>query len=222
MNGFFAIIERDVTLAFRAGGGAPLGIAFFSLVALIFAFAVGADRALIGSLAAPILWTAALLAALVSLDRIFQADAEDGALDVMVETSESLALAVLAKAIAHWLTSALPLLLATPIIALLLNLPAHGYGPLIVSLTAGTPALSLIGVLAAALTLSLKRSGVLAAVLAGPLLAPVLIFGAGAAQMGLDRSPGFPAALMLLGAATLFSVIVAPLAAAAAIRFNLT
>lgn len=222
MKGFFALIARDVTLSLRAGGGAGLGIAFFALVALIFAFAVGADRALIARLAAPVVWTAALLATLVSLDRIFQADAEDGALDIMLETSESLALAVLAKAIAHWLTAALPLLLATPLIALLLNLPAAGYGPLLASLAIGTPALSLIGVLAAALTLSLKRSGVLAAVLAAPLLAPILIFGTGAADAGLAGSATFPAVLMLQGAATLFAVIIAPLAAAAAIRFNLS
>jgi heme exporter protein B len=222
MTGFFALIARDVTLSLRAGGGAGIGIAFFALVALIFAFAVGADRALIARLAAPVVWTAALLATLVSLDRIFQADAEDGALDIMVETSESLTLAVLAKAIAHWLTSALPLLLATPLIAVLLNLPSQGYGPLLASLAVGTPALSLIGVLAAALTLSLKRSAVLAAVLAAPLLAPILIFGTGAAEAGLAGSASFTAVLMLQGAATLFALIVAPLAGAAAIRFNLS
>lgn len=222
MNGFFALIARDLLLAYRAGGNAMLGVVFFSLVVLIFAFAIGADRDLIGRLAAPILWTAALLAALVSLDHIFQADAEDGALDVMVETSDSLALAVLAKAAAHWLTSALPLLIATPILGLLLNLPTQGYAPLVASLAIGTPGLSLIGALSAALTLSLKRSGVLAAALAAPLFSPILIFGAGAAEAGLSGSPSYPAILMLLGAATLFSLFVAPLAGAAAIRFNLS
>ena len=222
MRGHLAHIRRDVTLAFRAGGGAPLGVVFFALVALIFAFAVGADRALIARLAAPILWTAALLSTLVSLDRIFQADAEDGALDVMLETSDSLALAVLGKAIAHWLTAVLPLLLATPILAVLLNLPAQGFAPILLSLAVGTPGLSLVSSLAAALTLSLKRSAVLAAVLAAPLFAPILIFGAGAAEAGLAGAASYPASLLLLGAATLFSLIVAPLAGAAAIRFNLS
>ncbi len=222
MSGFSAQISRDVRLAFRAGGGASLGIAFFFLVAVIFAFAVGADRDLIARLAAPILWTAALLATLVSLDRIFHADAEDGSLDVMIETSDSLALAVIAKAAAHWVSSALPLLLATPVLALLLNLPREGYLPLLMSLAVGTPGLSLVGALTAALTLPLKRASVLAAVLALPLFAPILIFGAGAASAGLAGEPSFPAILMLQGAATLFALIVAPLAGGAAIRFNLS
>lgn len=222
MRGVLALIRRDVTLALRAGGGASLGVAFFALVALVFAFAVGAERDTIARLAAPVLWSAALLATLVSLDRIFHADAEDGALDILVETSDSLALAVIAKAAAHWLTAALPLILAAPILALLLNLPREGYGPLLASLAIGTPGLSLISALAAALTLSLKRSGVLAAVLAMPLFAPILIFGAGAAEAGLSGAPSFPAILMLEGAATLFAFIVAPLAGAAAIRFNLS
>ena len=222
MSGFFAIIRRDTALAMRSGGGAPLGVVFFALVILIFAFAVGADRTLISRLAAPIVWTAALLAALVSLDRIFQADVEDGALDILIETGDELAFVVLAKAIAHWLTAAAPLLLATPVLALLLNLPAEGFAPLLASLLIGTPGLSLIGTLSAALTLSLRRGGVLAAVLAAPLFAPILIFGAGAAEAGISGAEAYPSTLMLVGAATLFSLIVAPLAGASAIRFNLS
>ncbi|MBY0423130.1 MAG: heme exporter protein CcmB, partial [Parvularculaceae bacterium] len=162
-----------------------------------------------------------LLASLVTLDRLFQADAEDGALDVLVETSDSLALAVAAKAAAHWIATAAPLLVATPLLALLLNLPREGYLPLLLSLAIGTPGLSLIGALAAALTLSLKRSGVLAALLAAPLLAPILIFGVAAAEAGAEGAARFSAALLLLAAATFFAAALAPLAGAAALRANL-
>lgn len=221
MSAFLAHIDRDIRIAYRAGGGALLGAMFFALVAVVFAFSVGADRARLAGLAAPIVWTAALLATLVSLDRLFQADAEDGALEIMVETADSLALAVLAKSIAHWLTAAAPLIAATPLLALLLNLPQAGLGPLMVSLAIGTPGLSLIGALSAALTLSLKRAGFLAALLAAPLYTPVLIFGVGAANAGATAADNYGAILMLLGAATLFSLAVAPLAGAAAIRSNL-
>lgn len=214
MTPFAALILRDVTLAFRAGGGGAQTALFFALVALVFALAVGPDRMQLAALAAPILWTGALLAALVSLDRIFQADFEDGSLDVLVETSSMLEATVLAKALGHWLTSLLPLVVIAPLLGLLLNLPAPGYGSLLVSLLVGTPALSLIGALAAALTLSLRRASVLVAILATPLFAPALIFGVAAAQ-------GDGRALMLLGAASLVALIVAPLAGAAAIRFNM-
>lgn len=222
MSGAAATIARDVVVAYRAGGGAFSGAVFFALVAVLFAFAVGADRPLLARLAAPILWTAALLATLVSLDRLFQADAEDGALDVLVETSDSLALAVAAKAAAHWLTTAAPLLLVAPLLGVLLNLPRAGFAPLLLSLAIGTPGLSLVGALAAALTLSLKRAGVLAALLAAPLFTPVLIFGVGAAEAGAAGAGNYGAILMLQGAATLFALAVAPLAGAAAIRSNLS
>lgn len=221
MNVFLALVDRDVRIAYRAGGGALLGALFFALVVVVFAFAIGADRKVLAGLAAPVLWSGALLATLVSLDRLFQADAEDGALDVMVETSDSLALAFLAKAAAHWLCSSAPLLLATPALALLLSLPSGALGPLLLSLLIGTPGLSLIGALCAALTLSLKRAGVLAALLAAPLFTPLLIFGVGAAKAGAAGDGAASAVFMLLGAATLFSLAVAPLAGAAAIRSNL-
>lgn len=221
MSAALALLDRDIRIAFRAGGGGLFGAVFFALVAVLFAFAVGADRALLARLAAPILWTAALLATLVTLDRLFQADAEDGALDVMVETSDSLALAVAAKAAAHWLTTTAPLLVAAPVLALLLNLPRDGYAPLLLSLAIGTPGLSLIGTLAAALTLSLKRAGVLAALLATPLFAPILIFGVAAADSGADGAARTGAALLLLSAATFFAAALAPLAGAAALRAHL-
>lgn len=222
MSGLGALISRDVRLAWRAGGGAAQGVAFFALVILIFAFAVGADRALLGRLAAPILWAAALLAALASIDRLFQSDAEDGALDVMIETTPLLSAAVAAKALSHWLTTGLPLLAATPLLGLLLNMPAAGYAPTLITLGLGTPGLSLIAALVGALTLSLRRSALLSAMLAAPLFTPILIFGVGAAQAGIDGAAHWPSDLLLLGAATLSALAVAPLAGAAALRFNLS
>lgn len=219
MSAFAAIVSRDVALAFRAGGGGVQGVLFFALAALIFAFAIGPDAGRLSSLAAPVLWACALMATLATLDRIFQADAEDGALDVLVETADPLELAFLAKALAHWLTASLPLIVAAPLLAVMFNLPAEGFAPLIVSLLVGTPALSLIGALGGALGLSLRRGGVLIAVLVAPLYAPALIFGVAAAKAG---DPAALPALMFLGAVTLFSLIVAPLAGAAAIRFNMS
>lgn len=214
MSSFAAIFGRDILLALRASGGAVQGVLFFVIAALIFAIAIGPEIATLSRLAAPIVWACALLATLVSLERIFQTDAEDGSLDVIVETADPLELAFLAKAAAHWATTALPLILAAPLLGLLLNLPTAGFAPLIVSLLVGAPALSLLGALGSALTLSVRRAGLLITVLIAPLYAPVLIFGVGAAA-------GDEAALMFLGAMTMFSAIIAPLAGAAAIRFNL-
>ncbi|MBB5518521.1 heme exporter protein CcmB [Amphiplicatus metriothermophilus] len=221
MSGLVAIVARDVVLALRAGGGAVQAALFFALAVLVFALAVGPDLDTLAELAAPVLWTAALLSTLVSLDRIFQADFEDGSLDVMIETADLLELVVLAKAVAHWLTSALPLIIAAPVLALLLNLPQEGYGPLLLSLAIGTPALSLIGALGAALTLGMRRAGALVSILVGPLYAPTLIFGVGAAKAGLEGAPSYGPSLLLLGAVTLFAAALAPLAGAAAIRFNM-
>lgn len=217
-----AIVRRDVALGFRAGGGAMLTAVFLALVALIFALAIGPDPERLPVLAAPILWAGAVLAALISLDRIFQADFEDGSLDVLVETADFLELTVLAKAFAHWLSACVPLILATPALGVLLNLPPNGYLPLVASLLIGTPALSLIGSMAAALTLSMRRASILVSLLTAPLYAPVVIFGVGAAEAGASASPAFAPALLYLAALTLFSLIVAPLAAAAAIRFNMS
>lgn len=222
MSAFAAIIGRDLKLAFRTGGGGLQTVVFFALVALVFALAIGPDIAALSRLAAPILWAGALLSALVSLDRIFQADFEDGSLDVLIETADVLELRVLAKALAHWLSSCLPIIVAAPLVAILLNLPSEGFWPLLASLVLGTPALSLIGAIAAALALAMRRASVLMSILAAPLYAPALIFGVAAAEAGAAASPGYLPALMLLGAVSLGALIVAPLAGAAAIRFNLS
>ena len=222
MKAFAAIVARDLALAFRAGGGGLQTVVFFALVATVFALAIGPDVDRLSQIAAPILWAGALLSALVSLDRIFQADFEDGSLDVLVETAEVLEVRVLAKAIAHWAGSCLPLIVAAPLLAILLNLPAQGFWPLVASLLVGTPALSLIGAVAAALGLAMRRASVLMSILAAPLYTPALLFGVAAAEAGAAASPAYGPAMMLLGAVSLIALIVAPLAGAAAIRFNLS
>jgi heme exporter protein B len=215
-----AVIIRDLTLAFRAGGGAVQAVMLSALTIVIFALASGPDRAQLAAIAAPALWTAATLAAMMSFDRLLQDDYEDGSLDVLVETADPLALTVMAKAVSHWTSTMLPLTAATPVLALLMNLRSEGYGPLVLSLLLGTPALSLLGALASALTLALKRASVLMIVLTAPLLTPVVIFGVGAAQAGAVGDPRFAPTLMILAAISLIACVFAPLAAAAAIRFN--
>lgn len=216
-----AIIARDLALALRAGGGALQSVLFFALATLLFALAIGPDLALQARLAAPVLWTIALLSMLVSLDRLFQADFEDGALDALIETADPLELTVFAKALAHWLSTGLPVVAAAPAAALLLNLPASAYGPLMLSLLIGTPALSFTGAIGAGVALGLKRAAILVAVISAPLYAPALIFGVGAASAGAAGSPEYAPSLMFLAAITLISAIIGPLAGAAAIRLNM-
>ncbi len=221
MRALSAIIARDLRLAFRAGGGSFQAVAFFSIVCVLFALAVGPDISLISRIAAPVLWTGALLATLISLDQVYRADREDGSLDVIVATSDELALTAAAKAAAHWLSTGLPLVIATPLLAILMNLEAKAYLPLLLSLLIGTPGLSLVGSFAAALTVALPRASLLISIIVSPLYVPILIFGAGAASAGAAGDPQFAANLKLLGAATLFAAVTAPLASAAALRSNL-
>jgi heme exporter protein B len=220
LNALAAIVARDVKLAFRAGGGAVQAVMFFALTIVIFALAAGPDRPRLIALSIPAIWTGATLAAMLSFDRLFQDDHEDGSLDAIMETVDPLAAAVAAKALAHWLSTLLPLILAAPVLALLLGLPGDAYGPLMLSLLLGTPALSLLGALASALTLALKRASVLMTVLTAPLLTPAVIFGVGATEAGAGGDPRYGAILMILAAISLFACVLAPLAAAAAIRFN--
>jgi len=220
MRALGAIIARDLKLAFRAGGGAVQAVMFFALTIVIFALAAGPDREQLAATAAPALWTGATLAAMLSFDRLFQDDHDDGSLDAVMEAVDPLALAVIAKAVAHWLAALAPLIVTAPFLALLLNLPGEAYGPLVLSLAAGTPALSLLGALASALTLALKRASVLMTVLTAPLLTPVVIFGVSATEAGAAGDPRFQSILLILAAISLFACVFAPLAAAAAIRFN--
>ncbi len=219
MNAFYAVLARDIRLATRAGGGAALALAFFAAVAALVPLGVGADLKLLGRIAAGVLWVAAVLAALLSLDRLFQADFEDGSLDQIALAPLPLEASAFAKIAAHWLATGLPLTLLSPVLALLFNLPEQGYVPLIVSLAIGTPAASAIGAIGAGLTMSIRRGGLILPLLVLPLLAPAVIFGAGTVVSALDGLNN--GALWLLSAFSLAAVLLAPFAAAAAVRLNL-
>jgi heme exporter protein B len=215
-----ALLVRDLRLATRAGGGFGLGLAFFLLVAVLVPLGVGPEAALLGRIAPGILWVGALLACLLSLDRIFALDAEDGSLDLLAVAPIPLEGVVAVKALAHWLVTGLPLTLAAPVLGVLLNLPVAGYGWLVVSLLLGTPALSLIGAFGAALTVGLKRGGLLLSLLVLPLYVPTLIFGAEVVKRGADgQAVAVP--ILLLAGITAGAAALLPFAAAAAIRVNL-
>ncbi len=215
-----ALLVRDLKLAMRAGGGFGLGLAFFLVVTVLVPFGVGPDSGILGAIAPGILWIGALLACLLSLDRIFQLDYEDGSLDLLATAPIPMESVVLVKALAHWLTSGLPLVLAAPVLGVLLNLPAGGYLWIVVSLLIGTPALSVIGTFGAAITVGLRRGGLLLSLLVLPLYVPVLIFGTEAARRGAEGLANTTPLLMLAGISAGVLALL-PFAAAAAIRVNL-
>ncbi len=219
MSSFTALILRDTRLAFRAGGGAVLAVAFFATIAMLVPFGVGADPILLNHIAGGVLWVAAALAALLTLDRLFQADFEDGSLDVLALSPLSLEAVASAKMLAHWLTTGLPLVVLAPVLALMFNLSPSGYGALMLSLAIGTPALSAIGTIGAAITLSLRRGGLLLSLIVLPLEVPAVIFGAGAVMAAIDG--GGTTELLLLAAFSLVVLALAPFAAGAAVRLNL-
>jgi len=215
-----ALLIRDLRLAFRAGGGFGLGLAFFLIVLMLVPFGIGPESGLLGRIAPGFLWIAALLATLLSLDRIFQLDYEDGTLDLLATSPLPLESIVLAKSIAHWLTTGLPLSLAAPLLGLLLNLPLQTLPMLAASLLIGTPALSLLGAFGAALTVGLRRGGLLLSLLVLPLYIPTLILGA---RVVVQTASGLEAntPLVFLSALSLFTLALIPFAAAAALRVNL-
>ncbi len=215
-----ALLLRDLRLATRAGGGFGLGLAFFLLVAVLVPLGVGPEPALLARIAPGILWVGALLACLLSLDRIFALDVEDGSMDLLAIAPMPLEGVVAVKALAHWLVTGLPLTLLSPVLGVLLNLPGPGYVWLVLSLALGTPALSLIGAFGAALTVGLKRGGLLLSLLVLPLYVPTLIYGAEAVRRGVDGQ-GALTALLLLAGITAGAAALLPFAAAAAIRVNL-
>lgn len=215
-----ALLLRDLRLAFRAGGGFGLGLAFFLIVTTLVPFSVGPDPTLLSSIAPGILWLGALLACLLSLDRLLALDYEDGTLDLLLTAPLPLEAAVSVKALAHWLTTGLPLVFASPLLGILLNLPAQGYLWLVISLAFGTPALSVIGTFGAALTVGIKRGGLLLSLLVLPLYVPTLIFGAEAARRGAtDQDPSTP--LLMLAGITLANIALMPFASAAVLRRGL-
>ncbi|MBI1217354.1 MAG: heme exporter protein CcmB [Rhodobacteraceae bacterium] len=215
-----ALLARDLRLAIRAGGGFGLGLAFFLIVVVLVPLGVGPSGATLALIAPGILWVAALLACLLSLDRIFALDHEDGSLDLLATAPIPLEGVVSVKALAHWLTTGLPLVLASPVLALLLNLPASGYGWLMLSLALGTPALSVIGTFGAALTVGLKRGGLLMSLLVLPLYVPTLIFGAEVVKRGATGQ-AVDSPLLLLAGITAGAAALLPFASAAALRVNL-
>lgn len=215
-----ALLVRDLRLSLRSGGGFGLGLAFFLLVATLVPFGVGADAAVLARIATGILWVGALLACLLSLDRIFALDHEDGSLDLLATAPIPLEGVVAVKAMAHWIVTGLPLTLAAPVLGILLHLPGPGHAPLVLSLLLGTPALSAVGTFGAALTVGVKRGGLLMSLLVLPLYVPTLIFGAEAARRGAEGVEN-GTALLLLGGITAGTIALLPFASAAAIRAGL-
>ncbi len=220
MAGFFGLFRRDLRLALRQGGDTGLVLAFYVLAVVLFPFGVGPEPQVLERVAAGILWVAALLAALLSLDRLFQPDYEDGGLDLIALSPLSLELAVLAKCAAHWVATGLPLALVSPALALVVDLDPRAIMTLVLSLLIGTPVLSLIGSVAAALTLGARRQSVLLSLLVLPLYVPPLIFGAGAVEAS-ELGTGPRVDLLLLGALTLAALPLCPWASAAALRQSL-
>jgi len=214
-----ALLLRDIRLATRAGGSAMLALAFFAAVATLVPLGVGSDPALLARIAAGVLWVAAVLAALLALDRLFHAGFEDGSLDAIALSPLSLETIALAKIAAHWLTTGLPLTLLSPLLAVLFGLPPNATLALFVSLLVGTPSVSAIGAVGASLTLSIRRGGLILPLIVLPLLAPAVIFGAGAVLAVLDGLSN--GALPLLAAFSFAACVLSRFATAAAVRLNL-
>ncbi|HLI99206.1 MAG TPA: heme exporter protein CcmB [Bradyrhizobium sp.] len=221
MTALGALIRRDIRIALRQGGGALIGLLFFLTVVVLMPFAVGPDLALLTRLGPAILWLGALLASLLTLDRLFTADHEDGSLDLIVMSRTPPELACAAKALAHWVTSGLPLILATPALGLLLNLDTSTTAIVALTLLAGTPALTFTGMIGAALAVTLHRGGLLLAVLVLPLSIPVLIFGVAASEAAVTEPSSFGAPFSILCALSLLGLVVGPLAAATCLRHGL-
>lgn len=215
-----ALLTRDLQLAFRAGGGFGLGLAFFLIVTVMVPFSVGPNSATLSVIAPGVLWLGALLACLLSLDRLLALDWEDGTLDLLATAPLPLEGVLSVKSLAHWLTTGLPLVLAAPFLGVLLNLPTQGFLWITLSLLIGTPALSVIGTFGAALTVGLKRGGLLLSLLVMPLYVPTLIFGAEVARRGAEGM-AVETPLLMLGGITLGTIALLPFASAAVLRVNL-
>lgn len=221
MNALAALYWRDLRLAVRAGGGAAIAALFFLIVVALVPFAVGPDLALLARIGPAILWLGALLASLLTLDRLIAVDAEDGSLDLLMMTPMPLEATLAAKALAHWTSTCLPLVILSPVLALLLNVEFTAMPAIALTLAAGTPALTFIGLIGAALAVALRRGGVLLAVLVLPFTIPVLIFGVAAANAVIVGPAPFGPPFTILCALSLASAVIAPVAAAAAIRHGL-
>lgn len=216
---FTAVLKRDLLLAVRRRGDWLNPLAFFVIVVTLFPLGVGPDSDLLREIAPGVIWVAALLATLLALDGLFRADFEDGSLEQLLLCPQPLSVLVLAKVLAHWLVTGLPLLCLSPLLAVIMQMPTRAFPALLVSLMLGTLTLSLIGAIGAALTVGLRRGGVLLALLVLPLFIPVLIFGSSSV---IAASSGFAieAQLSLLGALFMLALVLAPLAISAALRIS--
>ena len=220
MAGLSALLARDLALASRRGADTAMGLVFFVIALSLFPFGVGASPDILARIGAGVIWVVALLAVLLTLDRLWHADLEDGSLELILLSPVPLELLVVAKCLAHWLTSGLLLVLASPLLALLMNLPPEGLWALPLALLLGTPTLTLIGSIGAALLLGSRRGSVLIALLVLPLYTPVLIFGVAAVE-GITLGLSGTAPLLILGAMLLVALALTPFATAAALRLAL-
>ena len=213
-----ALFYRDLKLSVRAGGGAMIGVLFFTTVVAVIPFGVGPDLNLLSRIGPAIIWIGALLASLLGLDRLFQAEREDGSLDILLMQETPLVLTVLVKCLAHWTATGLPLVIASPLLGLFMNMNEVAIGAVMLTLLVGSPAITFIGAAGAAVAVTLPRGGLLVSILILPLTVPVLIFGVSAAYAAVeDPAPFFPP-FAILCAITLFFAVIGPAAAAIALK----
>lgn len=217
-SAFLGLIARDLKLAGRVGGSGALGLVFFLMLVTVVPFALGPDLNLLARIGPAILWLAAVLATLIGLDRLFQADEEDGSLDLLASSPLPLELVVVAKVVAYWLATGLPLALAAPVFGLLVALTPTAMLAMVATLLVGTPALTFVGATGAALTSTIRRGGLILAILALPLMIPTLIFGVSAANAATGGTVPFATPLLVLLALSLIAGVVGTVAAAAALR----
>jgi heme exporter protein B len=221
MSALAELVRRDLLLAWREGGTVGVALGFYVVVVTLLPLGIGPDLNLLSRIAPGVLWVALLLSALLSLPRMFEADLEDGSLEVLATGPLPLAAIAAAKSLAHWLTTGVPLTLLAPLLGLLLNLEPAAYGALVLGMLAGTPAVSFLGAIGAALTLRARRGGMLIALLMLPLFVPTLIFGIEATRALALGTGTFLPSFLILCAISLAALVLAPLAAAAALRFQL-
>lgn len=213
-----ALFLRELKLAGRVGGGAFTGLLFFLAVVTIVPFGVGPDMKLLARIGPAMLWTGALLASLLGLDRLFQAEREDGSLDLLLLSGHPLPLVVFVKCLAHWVATGLPLVLAAPVFGIMMNMEPVGIAAVMATLAAGTPAVSFIGAMGAAVTVTLARGGLIIAILILPLVIPVLIFGVSASYGAVEDPAPFLPPFLILSGITLFFAVLGPLAASLVLR----
>jgi len=217
LTSFVALLIRDIRLAVRQGSALTMTLSFFVIAVSLFPLGVGPELSILARIAPGVLWVGALLACLLTLDRVFQADYEDGTLEQLMLGPLPVELVALAKILAHWLTSVVPLIVVAPVLAISLNMPADGTWAMVLALGLGTPILSLIGAVGGALTVAMRRGGILLSLLVLPLYIPVLIFGVASVEAAIAFLPVAPH-LLLLGGLSLGALVICPVASAAALR----